>query len=445
MAACAGVFTLVRLDAVGGDLIPLMSWRWQPSSEERLLREAGAQTYAAGTATLPDASMSAAWPGFRGPNRDGRLTGATFDTNWNENPPRELWRRRIGLGWSSFAVVGDYLFTQEQRGPDELVVCYRADTGDEVWVNQVETRFEDTMGSGPRATPSYDGGKLYTLGATGILQCLDASTGATLWKRELLKDTPAALPTWGFSSSPLLVNGSVVVFSGAGSGQSVVAYDAETGEVQWSSGQGDHAYSSGHLAQIAGVPQVLMVSNFGIQSFVPESGAVIWEHPWDLGTNAHVTQPSLLGEGVVLIGTSFRTGTHKLRISSHESHWDIDEEWMTQRFQPYFNDFVVHEGHCYGYDGNRLVCISASAGDRLWAGPRLGGQILLLPDMDHLLAVSERGRASLVRATPEGYSETAGFQALQGKTWNHPVIADGRLFVRNSDEAAGFELSNYAD
>jgi outer membrane protein assembly factor BamB len=445
IAACAAVFTVVRLETIGGDLIPKLSWRWQPSSEELLLGEMAAGDYVSGVAKLPDESAAAAWPGFRGPKRDGRLPGVTFDTNWDDRPPRELWRRRIGLGWSSFAVVGDYLFTQEQRGPDELVVCYRADTGEEVWVNSVETRFEDTMGDGPRATPTFEDGKLYALGATGVLQCLDASTGQTRWKRELLNDTPATIPTWGFASSPLVVNGSIVVFSGAGSGNSVVAYEAETGELQWSAGQGDHGYSSGHLADLAGVPQVLMVSNFGIQSFVPESGAVIWEHPWDLGSNAHVVQPSVLEPDAVLIGTSFRTGTHKLRVSNHESHWDIDEDWTTRRFQPYFNDFVVHKEYCYGYDGNRLVCISTATGERVWSGPRLGGQVLLLPDMDHLLAVSESGRAALVAATPDEYREAGGFQALNGKTWNHPVIANGRLFLRNSDEAAGFELSGYAD
>ncbi|MFP6597475.1 MAG: PQQ-binding-like beta-propeller repeat protein, partial [Candidatus Hydrogenedentota bacterium] len=179
MALWTIIFALLRVDNVGGDMIPLMAWRWSPPMAHEF---AGVITIASQPPvepiSLPAELAPEDWPGFRGSDRDGRAMVATFGTDWDTNAPKELWRRSVGLGWSSFTVVGDYIFTQEQRGDGEFVVCYHAETGDEVWTNYIPARFDDATGSGPRATPTYADGKLYVQGATGVIQCLDASTGA---------------------------------------------------------------------------------------------------------------------------------------------------------------------------------------------------------------------------------------------------------------------------
>ena len=173
---------LLRIDGVDGSFEPAVGWRFSPTAEERFLTELNAgKTLAA----LPAATRLGAlhlqpgdWPGFRGTNRDSRLTGVQFSTDWKRNPPREVWRHRIGPGWSSFCVVGDYLYTQEQRGEEEAVVCYQAADGQEVWAHSDRARFFETIGgAGPRATPTFQDGFLYTLGARGTLNCLDATTG----------------------------------------------------------------------------------------------------------------------------------------------------------------------------------------------------------------------------------------------------------------------------
>ena len=441
MVVCAVVFTGLRADGLDGNLLPMISLRLSPTSEQ-LLASAGRQSTPGSleAVDMPQQASEGDWPGFRGPVRDGRATGIAFSANWDETPPREMWRRRVGLGWSSFTVIGEYLFTQEQRGGEELVVCYRAGDGNEVWRSGVSARFEEPMGPGPRGTPAFDRGKLYTQGATGVLLCLDAVAGSLLWQRDLTKDVGAKTPTWGFSSSPVVAGNTVITYAGAGKGKSVAAYDAESGELLWSAGEGGHGYSSGHLARIADVPQVLMSSNYGLQAFEPETGSILWEHAWDYGGQARIVQPLLPDANSVILGTGTGLGTRSLGVAKEGAVWKVEEQWTTRRFRPYFNDLVYHEGHCYGFDGNRLACMDAATGERLWRGPRHGGQVLLIAEMGMLLVLNEAGEVVLVQAAPDEYHEIAKFKAIDGKTWNHPVVAHGRLFVRNSDEAACFEL-----
>ncbi len=435
--------TALRVDGNHGDLTPVLSWRWVPSLEE--LAEAsfdpGASTK--GTAAVSEWVGPNDWPSFRGSERDGRAAGITFATNWADEAPRELWRRPIGIGWSSFAVIGNYFFTQEQRGQDELVVCYEADTGNQVWINSLPGRFDDANGGGPRGTPSFHEGRLYVLGALGTLQCLKASTGETVWKRELTEDANANVPTWGFSSSPLIVDGLVVVFAGGPDGKSVLSYSLESGGPVWQAGDGTHSYSSVHLASIDDVPQLLVPSNFGIQSFTPGTGKLLWQHEWQSAANGpRCVQPLLAAPNVVMLTTEDK-GTRRIDISHADSHWKVEEQWTNPKFRPSFNDTVYHEGFAYGFDGRRFVCIDTANGERRWKSKRYGGQVLLLPDMNTLLLLSDKGVVILIEATPEAHREIAHMKALDGKTWNHPVIANGKLFVRNAAEAACYQLSGW--
>jgi outer membrane protein assembly factor BamB len=261
-----------------------------------------------------------------------------------------------------------------------------------------------------------------------------------VWQRELREDTDARLPQWGFASSPTLVDDFVLVFVGGGAGKGVAAYRRDSGDLAWTGGDGSHGYSSVEPVAIAGMPQYLIASSSGIQSLDPSSGKVLWGHDWPVSGNPRVVQPALLDGNAVYLGTAAGMGLRKLRISKEDQTWTATEEWTTRKFRPYFNDFVYHAGHFYGYDGNRLACIDAASGEEKWRGDRVGGQVLLLPAMDMLLVLTEQGSVMLVPAVPDAYSVAAEFQAISGKTWNHPVIAHGRLYVRNSSEAACFEL-----
>lgn len=445
MAICVGVFSSMRFDTFSGNMLPIITWRWHSTSTgwEEPRSHAKDQSKVAPPLRISPGD----WPGFRGPQRDGRVLEAKFPTDWS-TPPREIWRRKVGPAWSSFAVVGDYIFTQEQRGEEEIVVCYRAATGEEVWTNHVIARFDDPglTGLGPHATPTFFEGKLYALGSTGLLQCLDASTGLTIWKRELAADTkPSAPLRYGFSSSPLVVDNRVIEFSGGSEGRSIVAYHCASGDVAWQAGHEFDGYSSPHFAVIGGVPQVLMLYNFGLQSFTPESGALLWEHPWPATADPRCVQPLLVdggsgGSGVV-VGTSAPLGSRLIQVQRTDALWNVKEEWTTLQYRPSFDDGIFHNGHLYGFDGDRLTCIDMKTGKKKWQGKRYGGQLVLICDLSMLLVLSEKGEVILVRATPDHFEEVSRFKALTGKTWNHPVLAHGKLFVRNGEEAACFELA----
>jgi hypothetical protein len=394
-------------------------------------------------AALPPApaatTRGADWPGFRGPDRDGAVRGVRIATDWAASPPVELWRRPIGPGWSSFAVHGGLVYTQEQRGNDEEVSCYRLATGGSVWTHRDPVRFwESNAGPGPRATPTLARGRVYTLGATGILNALDAASGAVVWSRNAAADTKVETPGWGFTGSPLVVGDAVIV---ATSGR-LAAYDAATGEPRWLGPEGGGGYSSPHLATFDGVAQVLLLRGARSTSVAPADGSLLWEHRGEPGVS--ILQPALTVDGDVLVAGGDAmggTGIRRLAVAHGPAGWTATERWLSKGLKPYFSDFVVHEGRAYGFDGSILSCIDLADGTRKWKGGRYGhGQLLLLPEQDLLLVLSEEGELALVQANPDAFTEVARVPAIEGKTWNHPVLAGDTLLVRNGEEMAAFRL-----
>ncbi len=432
----SGAWTLVRTGGIsnGGDMD--FAWRWTMTAEERLLAESD-DALTARPATPVEAEAGSDWPGFRGPVRNGVAPGARIATDWAASPPVELWRRSVGPGWSSFAVRGDLFYTQEQRGEEEVVSCYHAATGEPVWRHSDAIRFwEANAGAGPRATPTLSEGRVYAFGATGVLNALDAGDGSLAWSRNAAEDTGVDVPHWGFASSPIAIDDVIVV---ATAGQ-LVAYDRATGDLRWSGPNGGSGYSSPHLLNLDGVPQVLLMSKAGAVSLAPADGALLWEHPWPGGVR--IVQPALTADGDLLISRGGTTGIRRLAVVHSPDGWTTEERWTSNRLKPYFSDFVVHKGHAYGIDGNILACIDVNDGERKWKGGRYGsGQLVLLVDQDLLLVVSERGELALASAKPDQFTELARFPAVKGKTWNHPVLVGDLLLVRNSQEMVAFRLA----
>lgn len=440
----AGVWTLLRSEGVDGAMGTELAWRWQATAEERLLASGMDGDLTASRAGTRAEVEAAEWPGFRGAARDGLITGLRVATDWSVSPPEEIWRRPVGPGWGSFAVAGDRLYTQEQRGEDELVTAYRASTGEPIWMHRDPVRFWEALaGAGPRATPTLADGRVYTFGATGILNVLEASDGARVWSRDVAAETGAPTPEWGFSSSPLVIDGLVIVFGGAADGKAVAAYDAATGEPRWFAPAGPRSYSSLHPASLAGIQQLILLTNAGASGLSPADGTVLWEHVWQVPQGGtRIVQPAFAGGGGVLIGTGFGQGVRRIAVEYGSDGWQIEERWTSRGLKPYYNDFVVNRSHVYGFDGRILACLDLETGERAWKGGRYGnGQLVLLNDQDLLLVLSERGEVALVAARPDGwFSELARMPAIEGKTWNHPVIADGVLYVRNGEEMAAFRL-----
>ena len=436
-----GASAAARFDGVDGSFNGELSFRWSPTAEQKFEAERAGRA-APGGALAEKVPTEAEWPGFRGADRLARLTGFRIDTDWS-TPPKELWRHRVGPGWGSFAVAGDRLFTQEQHGEKEVVVCYNAKTGAELWVHANEVRFTEAVaGPGPRATPTFHEGKLYTLGAEGKLECLDASTGEPIWSHDIAEESGAKVPTWAFSASPLVANGLVSVFAGGPDGKSVLAYHAATGSPAWTAGDGLNSYSSTQLVRLAGVDQIVVPSGEELTAFDPTTGKVLWKHEWPMPKGMpRCVQTAIIGDSDVLIGTGFGQGTRRLKVTKKGDAWAAEEVWTSTKINPYYNDFVVHDGSLYGFDGNFFTCVSLEDGENQWRARGYGsGQVLLLADQGLLLVLSEKGEVVLLKATPDKHTVLGKFAALKGKTWNHPVIAGGKLFVRNGEEMACFEL-----
>jgi outer membrane protein assembly factor BamB len=434
LLAC-GAWTLVRSDGIIDSTNALFTWRWAPTAEERLLARGGDET-----SVLPEATAivetKSDWPGFRGPGRDGIVHGVRIATDWSASPPVELWRRPIGPGCSSFAVRGELLYTQEQRGDDEVVACYLLNTGEPVWKHRDAARFWDShAGAGPRGTPTLSDGRVYTLGATGILNVLDARDGSVVWSRNAATDTNTPIPMWGITSSPLVV-GNVVIVAVEGT---LAAYDLATGAPRWSGPNGGKTYSSPHLVTIDGITQVVLMSNVGATSFAPADGTLLWEYPWE--GEDRIVQPAMTKDGDLLLcagGLSF--GVRRIAVKHGPDGWKIQERWESSELQPNFNDTVVHEGYAYGFVGPRLACIDVKDGTRKWKDARYAGFSILLADQGVLLVLSEKGELALVNAVPEKFTELARIQAVGGKTWNHPALAGNILLVRNAVEMAAYRL-----
>jgi outer membrane protein assembly factor BamB len=464
MLTLGGAWTLLRTEGVTGDHVLVFHWRWTASAEERLLAgpapatpvSAAAHPAAAITAGAaapapaideqpeePSATILApAWPGFRGAGRDGIVSGVRIGTDWTTSPPVEIWRKPVGPGWSSFAVLGDLIYTQEQRGDDEVVAAYRLKNGEQVWAHRDATRFFEPMaGAGPRGTPTVSGGRVYTFGATGIVNALDAATGAVIWSRKAAAEAGVPTPNWGFASSPLVVNDLVIL----GVSGRLVAYDSRHGGPRWQGSARGGSFSSPQVFSIGGEDQVVLVSEFGAISVRPSDGSLLWEH---VTPSFAIVQPALLDGGDMLIaaGGDMVAGiptaaVQRVAVTRGPSGWTTKTRWTSDRFKPYFNDFVTHKGHVYGFDGRILACLDLADGDRKWKGGRYGnGQLFLLAEQDLLLVVSEEGELVLVSATPDEFREIARIPALEGKTWNHPVLVGDVLLVRNGEEMAAFRL-----
>ena len=437
-----GFFTLLRMQGLRGAGAADLRWRWSATPEEQYLALSLAPSAAAATQPAALTLRAGDWPGFRGPNRDAVVRGILIATDWSKTPPHQLWRRPIGPGWSSMIIVDGRVFTQEQRGGEEAVVCLNAGSGTEIWSHKERGRFWDALSSaGPRATPAFADGRIYAQGATGILQCLDAASGRKIWSRDILTDSRAKLPQWGFASSPLVSGGIVFVYSAGEGGKGLLAYRADTGDLAWTADAGVHSYSSPHLANIAGRQQVLFISDKGLIAVEPHTGKTAWEY-LSPGTPPRSCQPSLVSQTQMLVPLGMEAATDLIEVAPAGDAYVATKRWTSRNLRPSFNDFVVHDGHIYGFDGSAFCCVDLKTGNRNWRKGIYGtGQVLLLADQPMLLVLSDQGKVALVEPKPDRFAEVGQFEAITGKTWNHPAIAQGRLYVRNAEEIACYDLA----
>ena len=431
-AACAGgVFCLFfHVRGVTGDLVPIIEFRWRPSP--RPLETAPPPT-ARETAGRP-IRFGQDFPGFLGPDRNAVVEGAPLAADWSARPPEIVWRRPIGAGWSGFAIAGGLAYTQEQRGEREFVTCYDAATGKQIWACGYRARYAATLaGEGPRCAPAIADGKVFALGATGVLSALEAKSGRLLWRRRITEDAGAKVPEWGFAGSPLVWKGLVIVSAGGRDGRSLLAYRAADGEPAWAAGDAPASYSSPFLAELSGRRLVLIFNADRISAHNPQTGRVEWEYPWD-ARNPHVAEPVLVASNRVVFSSGYGVGAELLE-TRFENGWEVRRIWKSRALKAKFANFIAWRGFLYGLDDGVLACVDLKDGKRRWRRGRYGhGQMLRRGDL--LLVTGERGELFLVHPEPSGLVELGRFRVFNVKSWNPPALSGEALLWRNDREAA---------
>jgi len=437
-------FTGLQVEWRGG-FPPVLTYSKTVPNYDAVERNRAQQT-ALPASTQANATQFAApyWTDFRGPNRDGHYDETPVLTNWPASGLGELWRQPVGGGYASFVIAEGKAFTIEQRRDSEVVAAYDLATGREVWTNSWAAFFQESMGGdGPRATPTYHAGRIFALGAEGELRCLDAAAGRKIWSKNILADNGAENLTWAMSASPLIVDGEVIVQPGGPNGKSVCAYDEATGAVRWTALSDPAAYSSPMLVTLAGTRQLLVVTATRAVGLGVNDGKLLWEHPWVVKlNNRNIAQPVILGTNRFLLSAGYGTGCEAVEVSADGSRFATRTVWQNKFLKNKFTSSVYWQGYIYGLDEDILTCLDAETGERKWKDGRYGyGQVLLASG--HLIVLGGEGKLTLIEAAPERRIERAQFQALPGKTWNDPVMAGGKLLVRNAVEMACFDVSSH--
>ena len=453
LAVLFGFFSSVKIISTDGDLIPRVVWRWTPTHDT---------TLAAANRITPTINIDLAtespgdFPGFLGPQRSGSIENLSWNSGWQDQPaPRRLWTQPIGAGWSGFSARSGHAITMQQRGENEIVSCHDIQTGEIVWSNSIQARHETFLGGiGPRSTPTISNGRVYCLGATAILRCLDGSSGNVLWEKDLLAltgSTPAQdikTIAWGRSSSPLVVDELVIIPLGgppAGPHVSLLALDATSGEERWQSGDRQASYASPSLVELGGEEQVVIVSADLVSGHRLEDGKQLWTYSWSGSSSgsASVSQAATLGNNRLLLSKGYGEGAAVIevrRTAGEGADFEIETIWTSKQvLKTKFTNVAVKDGFAYGLSDGILECVDLSSGIRRWKKGRLGhGQLLRLADV--LVVLAEDGMVWQIATNPEKYQVLGRFPAVEGKCWATLCLYDNLLLVRAEEEAACYEL-----
>ena len=381
------------------------------------------------------------WTGFRGPNRDGHYDEMPVGLEWPEQGPKPLWHQPGGGGYGSFAVAHHLAITLEQRRLEEVVVAYDLDTGTEVWTTGYPALFEDSLGGdGPRSTPYYRDGKIFSLGATGELLCLNVTDGTIRWRTNVLRDTHAENLEYGLSSSPFIIGKRLYVTSGIPEATgAVAAYDVDTGELEWKALEDHGAYMSPMMIEVEGHRQLVVGLASRIVGLDPVLGTELWDFPFRVMQGLSISQPVEIGSGRIMISAGYGKGAAAFEIVRLGDTYRAQPLWQSRFLKNKFNASIYHEGNIYGLSEGVLTCIDAEDGKRLWRGPNFGfGQMIMVDD--RLLIQGGEGEVVVVQVSPEGFEETSRFQIWEENSWTVPALAHGRLLIRNAQEMACFDL-----
>jgi outer membrane protein assembly factor BamB len=398
------------------------------------------------------------WSQFRGPNHDGTSPEKIL-TAWPGTGLRQVWKQPMTDGFSAITLGGGKAFTLESRdvngATEEVCVALNADTGRELWavplgIAKYEQGGEkgtpdNSGGDGPRSTPTYDAGKVYTYSSQMVLKCMDAANGQQIWASDIKREHAGANITWESAASPL-IDGDLVFVAGGGPGQALLAFDKNDGHVVWKGQDDKMTQSTPVAATILGVRQVIFFTQKGLVSVVPDTGAVLWRFPFRFNVSTAIS-PVVCGD-IVYCSAAYSVGTSACKITKSVEGFAAEQIWH-QPFNVLANHWstpVYSQGYIYGISGQAkfgkapLVCVEAATGKVLWSKPGFGPGGCTLVD-GSVLVLSDAGDLVLVKATPDSYQEMARSHVLAGKCWNAASVSNGRIYARSTREGASVDVS----
>jgi outer membrane protein assembly factor BamB len=377
------------------------------------------------------------WPQWRGPNRDGVSKETGLLKQWPTEGPPLLWKAvGAGTGYSSLAIAGGRIYTMGVRGDSEYVIAFDVATGKEVWATANGKRYRDDRGDGPRGTPTVDGDRLYALGGNGDLSCIETKTGRVVWAINILQKFGGQNPNWGISESPLVVGDKVLVNAG-GPDASVVALNKKDGSLIWKSQSDAAGYSSAMPIQIGSTTQVVFFTHTRALAVDLKDGRLLWQNNKAANRTANVATPVVKGNRV-FISSDYGTGAALVEIKADGT---AQEVYFTRDMKNHHSSSILVGDHLYGFSSGILTAMRFDTGEVAWRDRSVGKGSLVYSD-GHLYAFSENGVVGLIEATPTGYLEKGRFRIQQDSlpTWTHPVIAGGRLYIRDQNTIYAYDV-----
>ena len=383
------------------------------------------------------AQAGANWPQWRGPNRDGVSKETGLLKQWPADGPPLLWKASgAGRGYSSFSVANGRLYTMGLRGDREFVIAFDIANGKEAWATAHGGAFRNDRGDGPRGTPTVDGDRVYALGGNGDLSAFEAKTGKIIWSKNVLREFGGSNIQWGISESPLVLGNKVLVNAG-GRGASIVALNKADGAVIWKSQSDEAGYSSAIPLQVNGGTQVVFFTAQRAVGLDVNDGKLLWEYAKPSNNVANVATP-IARANRVFISSDYGTGGGVVEIKPDNNAQEI---YFTKDMRNHHSSSILVGDYLYGFSSAVLTAMKFDTGEIAWRDRSVGKGSLVYAD-GHLYAFSENGVVGLVEATPDGYREKGRFKIQQDQlpTWAHPVVAGGRLYLRDQDTIYAFDV-----